>query len=90
MIKLVQGGTQKLGQCPIRLPSELNEGQCLLACKSDASCSPDQRCCFNGCGLSCQLVPRVPEISTEVPLPPVTVPMSMATTNMGFFTTTAG
>jgi WAP-type (Whey Acidic Protein) 'four-disulfide core' len=40
---------QKPGLCP---PPGI--GICVEACQSDDSCPGAQKCCFNGCGHTCQ------------------------------------
>ena len=42
--------TAKPGQCP-RLDGV---GICIRACSNDAECEGDLKCCFNGCGHTCQ------------------------------------
>nr|XP_028591511.1 WAP four-disulfide core domain protein 18-like [Podarcis muralis] len=38
---------------PGRCPRPSGGGHCAELCKGDASCSPGQKCCSNGCGHQC-------------------------------------
>nr|XP_028587891.1 WAP four-disulfide core domain protein 18-like isoform X2 [Podarcis muralis] len=38
---------------PGRCPRPTGAGLCVERCKGDASCSPEQKCCSNGCGHEC-------------------------------------
>ncbi|TMS37456.1 hypothetical protein L596_004385 [Steinernema carpocapsae] len=40
------------GSCP-KVPPNPSARNCGLRCKSDAQCGNDDKCCFDGCGLSC-------------------------------------
>uniref|UniRef100_A0A1I8AEE0 Thyroglobulin type-1 domain-containing protein n=1 Tax=Steinernema glaseri TaxID=37863 RepID=A0A1I8AEE0_9BILA len=40
------------GTCP-RVVSSLLAANCRPKCKSDAQCGSNEKCCFDGCGLSC-------------------------------------
>ncbi|XP_033115812.1 sushi, nidogen and EGF-like domain-containing protein 1 [Anneissia japonica] len=42
---------EKYGFCPETTFSEI--GTCEETCRHDANCNGNQKCCFNGCGLSC-------------------------------------
>lgn len=44
------------GSCPaipLRYFGDQENYRCSDTCKSDIECRPSQKCCFNGCGLSC-------------------------------------
>lgn len=42
----------KEGTCPI--PQSNSTGICIEECQMDANCTEARKCCFNGCGHSCQ------------------------------------
>ncbi|XP_045777097.1 kielin/chordin-like protein isoform X1 [Maniola jurtina] len=44
---------RKAGQCPYLVPWT---GACEWACRSDAECGAEQRCCATGCGTACTSV----------------------------------
>ncbi|GAU95809.1 hypothetical protein RvY_07363-1 [Ramazzottius varieornatus] len=43
---------QKVGNCPVVAPGSV--GTCVEACMGDDTCPGSQKCCFNGCGHTCQ------------------------------------
>jgi WAP-type (Whey Acidic Protein) 'four-disulfide core' len=43
------------GQKPGLCPPAKGSGLCVEACESDDSCPGALKCCFNGCGHTCQL-----------------------------------
>lgn len=49
------------GQCPKLLPIDLVQpvsepNNCHVNCNNDNDCSINEKCCFNGCGLTCILI----------------------------------
>ena len=40
----------KAGSCPAVYEIK---GTCLVDCHYDSGCNGEQKCCFNGCGMSC-------------------------------------
>lgn len=42
------------GQCPLAKPTP--NGRCVMECTVDADCALSQKCCYNGCGLTCTSV----------------------------------
>ena len=42
---------QSSGSCPVLIPSRT--GTCTIDCRRDTECSNGEKCCFNGCGMSC-------------------------------------
>jgi hypothetical protein len=58
----------KPGQCP---RFAVTDGTCNQECLSDADCTGDTKCCFNGCVSSCLNPVLAENITTEAPhLPP--------------------
>ncbi|PAV83736.1 hypothetical protein WR25_25120 isoform D [Diploscapter pachys] len=49
------------GSCPHTV--SLSSADCGRECVTDSQCSPQQKCCFTGCGLSCSMA----EFSNELP-----------------------
>uniref|UniRef100_K1Q7S9 Anosmin-1 n=1 Tax=Magallana gigas TaxID=29159 RepID=K1Q7S9_MAGGI len=45
-------GELKDGMCPV--PERTSSAICLEECRTDSDCTGTQKCCFNGCGHTCQ------------------------------------
>ena len=54
---------EKPGTCP-----ETSGGICILECESDDVCPGEEKCCYNGCGHTCQRPekPECPELKCDL------------------------
>ncbi|KAK6751801.1 hypothetical protein RB195_003304 [Necator americanus] len=65
------------GTCPQGI---LSNGDCSRQCLLDEQCAPGQKCCFNGCGLSC-----VAAVFSAPPPPTIHVGDCLETKHLGAF-----
>ena len=53
----------KEGMCPV--PAKNSSATCVETCQMDSNCTGTQKCCFNGCGHTCQEAGRAPFVLGE-------------------------
>ncbi|XP_078312417.1 uncharacterized protein LOC111099477 isoform X4 [Crassostrea virginica] len=56
-------GESKEGMCPV--PAKNSSATCVETCQMDSNCTGTQKCCFNGCGQTCQDAEHIKTDSCE-------------------------